>query len=55
MSYLIGEIEKHAAEKIVVQIVEHSGKLKVDVRSYFRPADFDWKPTRKGISIDVGA
>lgn len=50
---IIGEIVKHAAEKIVVQLVEHNGELKVDVRTYFLPSDFDWKPTRKGISIDV--
>ena len=56
MNNIIGEIKKSAAESLRVQLVERNGKLKIDMRQYFRPdEDQDWLPTKKGITIDVGA
>jgi hypothetical protein len=55
MSNIIGEVKKSMSEKIVCQIVERGSKLKIDMRSFFRPTENEWLPTKKGITVDVGA
>jgi hypothetical protein len=55
MGTIIGEIKKSMSEKIVFQIVERGSKLKIDMRSFFRPTEDEWLPTKKGITVDVGA
>ena len=55
MTQTIGEMDKSSTEKIVVTLGEYKGKQRIDMRVYFQP-DADpgnWKPTKKGINIDL--
>ena len=52
---IVHEFMKNAFEKVRVELCKYKGKDLINVRIYFQ-ADREkgeWKPTRKGITMDV--
>ena len=45
-------IEKNDAEQIHVRLAENSGRRYVDLRVHFRADDGDWRPTKKGVTLN---
>ena len=50
--YLI-PISETARAKKQVQVSTFKGKPRVDIREYYMAEDGEWKPTKKGISLDL--
>ncbi len=50
---LIAEIEKNSTELIRVIITEYKGHKFIDCRVYYKDDQGEWKPTRKGISLNA--
>lgn len=48
---LIGEIERGETEVLRVSTEEYKGRKYIDVRVYFENDDGEWKPTKKGVTI----
>jgi Transcriptional Coactivator p15 (PC4) len=49
----IAEIEKNVKERIRVSIEEYHGRTFVDCRVYFRDDQGEWRPTKKGIALNL--
>jgi len=47
----IGEIGRTETEVVRVSIEEYKGRKYVDVRIYFENDEGEWKPTKKGVTI----
>ena len=47
----IGEIERTESEVVRVSTEEYKGRKYVDVRIYFANDEGEWKPTKKGVTI----
>ena len=47
----IGEIERGETEVLRVSTEEYKGRKYVDVRIYFESDEGEWKPTKKGVTI----
>ena len=47
----IGEIGRTETEVVRVSVEEYKGRKYVDVRIYFENDEGDWKPTKKGVTI----
>lgn len=45
------EIQKNAIETLKVQLTEYKGHELVDIRVYYRTANDELAPTRKGVTI----
>ena len=45
-------IERTENERIRVARHEFRGKQLVDIRTYFQADEKEWRPTKKGISVD---
>lgn len=51
---LVAEFQKNSLEQIRIMIMEWHGKLRIDIRTWFKREDSDeWGPTKKGISISL--
>jgi hypothetical protein len=48
---LIGEIERGETEVLRVSAEEYKGRKYIDVRIYFENDEGEWKPTKKGVTI----
>lgn len=48
---LIGDIERNETEVLRVSTAEYKGRNYVDVRIYFEGDDGEWKPTKKGVTL----
>jgi hypothetical protein len=48
---LIGEIERGETEVLRVSTEEYKGRKYIDVRIYFENDEGEWKPTKKGVTI----
>ena len=48
---LIGEIERGETEVLRVSTEEYKGRKYIDVRIYFENDAGEWKPTKKGVTI----
>ncbi len=48
---IIGEIERGETEVMRVSTEEYKGRKYVDVRIYFENNEGEWKPTKKGVTI----
>lgn len=46
-------IGQNASGKRIVQISKFKGKVRIDIREYYQDDDEEWKPTKKGLSLDV--
>lgn len=50
---MIAELEKNQKERIRVSIEEYRGHIFADARVYFQNGAGEWKPTKKGISLNA--
>jgi len=53
MDELIEQFEKNAAEVVRVSLTEYRGRKLVDVRVYYSDAEGQYRPTKKGVSLNV--
>ena len=51
MAMQIGEIGRTETEVVRVSVEEYKGRKYVDVRIYFENDEGEWKPTKKGVTI----
>jgi hypothetical protein len=49
---VIGQVERSQTEVIRVSTEEFKGRSYVDVRIYFEDNEGEWKPTKKGVTIN---
>jgi hypothetical protein len=47
----MGEIERSETEVVRVSTEEFKGRKYLDVRIYFENDEGEWKPTKKGVTI----
>ena len=50
---VVGEMEKGWNEKIVFGVSEFRGKKYANIRIYYEDDEGEWKPTKKGISVNL--
>ena len=48
-------IEKSALERIQIEMKEYNKKKYLDIRTYYRSDEGEWKPTKKGVTIPPDA
>jgi hypothetical protein len=48
-----GEMDKGWNEKIVFGVSEFRGKNYANIRIYYEDDEGEWKPTKKGISVNL--
>jgi hypothetical protein len=48
---VIGDIERSETEVLRISAEEYKGRKSVDIRIYFANDDGEWKPTKKGVTI----
>ena len=53
MDEIIAEMEKGWNEKIVFRLNEYKGRQYFDLRIYYEDDEGEWKPTKKGISVQL--
>jgi len=53
MDELIAQFEKNATEVVRVSLTEYRGRKLVDVRVYYADDEGQYRPTRKGVSLNV--
>jgi hypothetical protein len=55
MTDIMHHFAKNATEEVRVSLTEYKGHKLIDLRIYYEPEDGgDRRPTKKGITIDVG-
>ncbi len=55
MDKIVHQFAKNATEEVRVSLTEFKGHKLIDLRIYFEPEDGgDRRPTKKGITVDVG-
>jgi hypothetical protein len=47
----VGEIERSETEVVRVSTEEFKGRKYLDIRVYFANDDGEWKPTKKGVTV----
>ncbi len=50
---LIGEIERGETEVLRVSMEEYKGRKYLDIRIYFADDAGEWKPTKKGVTVQT--
>jgi hypothetical protein len=57
MEKIVEEVQLRDTNKVTVTLSEYKGKLRLDVRHWFRenPLDQEWIATKKGINIGEDA
>ena len=50
---VVGEMEKGWNEKIVFGVSEFKGKNYANIRIFYEDDEGEWKPTKKGISVNL--
>lgn len=48
---VIGDIERNPTEVVRVSVSEYKGRKYVDLRIYFKNAEGEWAPTKKGVTV----
>jgi hypothetical protein len=48
---IIGDIERGETEVLRISAEEYKGRKYIDVRIYFENDEGEWKPTKKGVTI----
>jgi len=49
----IGELQKNANQKLKVELKNYKGHDFIDIRTYYEDKESgEWKPTKKGVTID---
>ncbi|HAR95664.1 MAG TPA: transcriptional coactivator p15 [Deltaproteobacteria bacterium] len=49
---VVGQVERNEAEVLRISTEEFKGRAYVDVRIYFADNEGEWKPTKKGVTIN---
>lgn len=49
---VIGQVERSQTEVIRISTEEFKGRTYIDVRIYFEDNEGEWKPTKKGVTIN---
>jgi hypothetical protein len=49
---MIGQVERSQTEAIRISTEEFKGRAYIDVRIYFEDNEGEWKPTKKGVTIN---
>ena len=50
---IIGEIERGETEVLRVSMEEYKGRKYLDIRIYFENDAGEWKPTKKGVTVQT--
>ena len=50
---VVGEMEKGWNEKIVFGVSQFKGKNYANIRIFYEDDEGEWKPTKKGISVNL--
>jgi len=50
---VVGEMEKGWNEKILFSVSEFKGKKYADIRIYYEDDEGEWKPTKKGVTVNL--
>jgi hypothetical protein len=53
MTEVVGEMEKGWNEKILFSVSEFKGKKYADIRIYYEDDEGEWKPTKKGVTVNL--
>ncbi|MEJ2077591.1 MAG: transcriptional coactivator p15/PC4 family protein [Acidobacteriota bacterium] len=53
MAEVVGEMEKGWNEKILFSVSEFKGKNYADIRIYYEDDEGEWKPTKKGVTVNL--
>jgi hypothetical protein len=53
MTEVVGEMEKGWNEKILFSVSEFKGKKYADIRIYYEDDEWEWKPTKKGVTVNL--
>lgn len=53
MTGLVAIIPKNTLEKIRIELEQYKKQNLVSIRVYYNSGDADWRPTKKGVSIQV--
>ena len=48
---IIGDIERGETEVLRISAEEYKGRKYIDVRIYFENDEGEWKPTKKGVTL----
>jgi hypothetical protein len=48
---IIGDIERGETEVLRVSAEEYKGRKYIDIRIYFENDEGEWKPTKKGVTV----
>ena len=46
-------IDRSETERVRIALNEFNGRMLLDIRTYYQAEDGDWRPTKKGISLDA--
>jgi hypothetical protein len=49
---VVGEVERNETETLRISTEEFKGRAYIDVRIYFADNEGEWKPTKKGVTIN---
>lgn len=49
---VIGEVERNETEILRISTEEFKGRAYIDMRIYFADNEGEWKPTKKGVTIN---
>jgi hypothetical protein len=50
----IAEFSKNPLEKVVLSLTDFRGKTIFSIWVYFKDKDGNWRPSKKGISLNLG-
>ena len=50
---IIAEMEKSWNEKIIFSVSEFKGKKFANIRIYYEDDEGEWKPTKKGVTVNL--
>jgi hypothetical protein len=53
MSEVVGEMDKGWNEKIIFGVTEFKGKSYANIRIYYEDDEGEWKPTKKGVTVNL--
>jgi hypothetical protein len=48
---IIGDMERGETEVLRISAEEYKGRKYIDIRIYFENSEGEWKPTKKGVTI----
>jgi hypothetical protein len=48
---MIGDLERNATEVVRVSAEEFKGRKYIDIRIHFKDSEGEWKPTKKGVTV----